>query len=234
MRTVLTVLAAVYLTSLAHAQTPAPTPAQPPAPTSEQTPAPQQGVATPVAPGQSVPPAVAPADQGPLVPLPTVPPVPLGARTFTASTGVIFIAVRPDRVVDFEMVIGYLEAALEESTDPGVLAQARGWQVLRATEPGPNGTVLYMFLVEPTVPGADYGLGRILSDAYPDQIQDIWKLYTGALAGGGSLLNLTPVEPSPLPPATPGSLAAPAVTTRPAPPAPDTPAVTPGPAPPAP
>ena len=239
MRTVLTVLAAVYLTSVAHAQTPAPTPvptpAQSPATTAEQTPAPEQEVPTPVAPGQVVPPAVPPADGGPLVPLPTVPPVPLGARTFSASTGVIFIAVRPDRVVDFEMVIGYLEAALEASTDPDVIAQARGWQVLRATEPGPNGTVLYVFLVEPTVPGADYGLGRILSDAYPDQIQDIWELYTGALAGGGSLLNLTPVEPAPLPPATPGLLAEPAVTPRPVPPAvPDTPAVAPGQVPPAP
>jgi hypothetical protein len=223
MRTVLTVLATtVCLTSLAHTQVPMPTPAP------DQTPALQQGVSEPVAPEQTVPPAVAPgaedpvapAEQAPLVPAPTVPPVPLGARTFTASTGVIFTAVRADRVVDFEMVIGYLEAALETSTDPGVVAQARGWRVLRATEPGPNGTVLYMFLVEPTVPGADYGLGRILSDAYPDQIQDIWKLYTGALAGGGSLLNLTPVQPGPLPPATPGSLAAPAVTPRPAPPVP--------------
>ena len=220
MRTVLTVLAAVCLTSMVHAQTPAPTPVQ-------QTPAPQQGVPAPVAPQQPAPPAGTPAAQGPLVPLPTVPPVPTGARTFTAPTGVIFTAVRPDRVVDFEMVIGYLEAALEQSTDPGVRAQARGWQVLRATEPGPNGTVLYVFLIEPAVPGADYGLGRILSDAYPDQIQDIWKLYTGALAGGGSLLNLTPVEPSPLPAATPGSLAAPAATPRPAPPATAPPATAP-------
>jgi len=222
MRTVLTALAAVCLTSLANAQTPAP----------------QQEVPASVAPAQTVPPAVPPtvapaaqdalapaptvppATQDLLVPAPTVPPAPLGARMFTASTGVIFTAVRADRVVDFEMVIGYLEAALETSTDPGVQAQASGWQVLRATEPGPNGTVLYMFLLEPAVPGADYGLGRILSDAYPDQIQDIWKLYTGALAGGGSLLNLTPVEAPPLPMETPGTLAAPAVAPRPAPPAP--------------
>ncbi len=212
MRTVLTVLAAACLTSLAYAQTPTPIP--------EQAPAPQQGVPAPAVPDQTVPPTEEPAAEDPIVPAPTVPPVPLGARTFTASTGVIFTAVRPDRVVDFEMVIGYLEAALEKSTDLDVRAQARGWRVLRATEPGPNGTALYMFLIEPTVPGADYGLGRILSDAYPDQIQDIWKLYTGALAGGGSLLNLTPVEPQPLPPATPGLLAAPAVTPRPVPPAP--------------
>jgi hypothetical protein len=154
-----------------------------------------------------------------VVPAPVVPPVPLGARTFTAPTGIIFNAVRPDRVVDFEMVIGYLQAALGKSTDAGVRAQAKGWRVLKATEPGPNGTALYVFLIDPTVAGADYGLGRILSDAYPDQIQDIWKLYTGALAGGGSLLNLTPVQPPPrpLPVATP-PLTTPAAP-RPAPPA---------------
>ena len=154
------------------------------------------------------------------MPAPVVPPVPLGARTFTARTGIIFNAVRPERVVDFEMVIGYLQAALEKSTDAGVRAQAQGWRVLKASEPGPNGTVLYVFLIDPTVAGADYGLGRILSDAYPDQIQDIWKLYTGALAGGGSLLNLTPVQPPPLPPpgATP-PLTTPAPPPRPAPPA---------------
>ena len=135
-----------------------------------------------------------------------------------APTGIIFSAVRPDRVVDFEIVIGYLEAALEKSTDSGVRAQAPGWRVFKATEPGPNSTVLYVFLIDPTVPGADYGLGRILSEAYPDQIQDIWKLYTGALAGGGSLLNLTPVQPAPLPPAKP-LLTAPAAIPRPAPPA---------------
>ena len=45
--------------------------------------------------------------------------------------------------------------------------------------------------------GADYGLGRILAEAYPDptKLQEIWKLYTDSLASGGSLLNLTPVKP---------------------------------------
>jgi hypothetical protein len=126
--------------------------------------------------------------------------------------------VRPDRVVDFDIVIAYLQAALEKSTDARVRAQAAGWRVFKATEPGPNSTVLYVFLIDTTVVGADYGLGRILSDAYPDRIQDIWKLYTGALAGGGSLLNLTPVQPVPLPPVAPPPTT-PALTPRPAPPA---------------
>ena len=157
----------------------------------------QQPVQTPpVSPSQTVP-----AEPGAAPPATTASATASAARTFTAPAGIIFNSVRSDRVADFEIVMGYLRAALEKSTDPAVQAQARGWRVFRATEPGPNSTVLYIFLLDPAASGADYGLGRILSDAYPDQVQDIWKLYTGALAGGGSLLNLTPVQAAPPPPA---------------------------------
>jgi len=117
------------------------------------------------------------------------------SRTFNAPVGVIFNAVRPDRVADFEKVIGYLQSAFASSTNATVRAQAQGWRVMKAAEPGPNGSVLYVFLIDPTVTGADYGLGRILAEAYPDQVklQEIWKLYTDSLASGGSLLSLTPV-----------------------------------------
>jgi hypothetical protein len=131
--------------------------------------------------------------------VPATPTQPAQPRSFTTPTGLIFNAVRPDRVVDFELVIGYLQAALAASTDPTVRAQAQGWRVFKAAEPGPGGTVLYVFVIDPAVMDADYGLGRILSEAYPDRIQDIWKLYTGATTGGGSLLSLAPVQPPPLP-----------------------------------
>ena len=213
MRNVMIMLATLWLTGfLVHAQTLSAFSAQTPASV------PEQSIAVPPVSQQLPPAAPVPEAPVPLVPAPVVSPVPLGARTFTAPTGIIFSAVRPDRVVDFEMVIGYLEAALEKSTNSEVRVQAPGWRVFKATEPGPNNTVLYVFLIDPTVPGADYGLGRILSEMYPDQIQDIWKLYTGALAGGGSLLNLTPVQPAPLLPTTP-SLTVPASIPRPAPPA---------------
>ena len=168
-------------------------------------------------------PAPVPAPGGAaVVPAPVVPPQPLGARTFTGKSGLIFNAIRPDRVVDFEMVIGYLEAAFEKSTDARVHEQAKGWRVFKATEPGPNGSVLYVFVIDPAVPGADYGLGRILADAYPDQIEKIWALYTGSQASGGSLLNLTPVQPPAALPEPPSSapLTLPgAAAPRPAPPA---------------
>ena len=138
-------------------------------------------------------------------------PAATAARTFTAPAGLLFNTVRPERVADFERVISYLQSALEKSTDAKDRAQAQGWRIFRATEPGPGGSVLYVFILDPTVPGADYGLGRILAAAYDaTQLQEIWKLYTGAVTGGGTLLNLTPVKPGT---GTPASPAAPPPTT---------------------
>ena len=95
-----------------------------------------------------------------------------------------------------------------------------GWRVFKAVEPGPNNTVLYVFVIDPAVAGADYSLGRVLSDAYPDQIQEIWKLYMGSLAPNATLLNLTPVQPTSLltPPSSTPSTTTPAAPPRPAPP----------------
>jgi hypothetical protein len=111
--------------------------------------------------------------------------------------GLLFNTVRADRVDDFEMAMGYLQAALASSTSERVRAQASGWRFFKATEAAPAGAVLYVFLLDPTVMGADYSLGRILAEAYPDQakLQEIWKLYSGSVTGG-SLLNLTPLKAS--------------------------------------
>jgi hypothetical protein len=141
-------------------------------------------------------PAASPAGQPPAPGAPAAPTVAAQPRTFTAPAGLLFNTVRADRAEDFEKAMGSLQAALAKSTDEKVRAQAKGWRVFKAAEAGPSGTVLYVFVIDPTVPGADYGLGRILGAAYPDQAQlrEIWKLYTGALTGS-SLLNLTPVQP---------------------------------------
>jgi hypothetical protein len=112
--------------------------------------------------------------------------------------GLLFNTVRADRVDDFDKAMGYLQAALASSSNERVRAQAAGWRIFKATEGAPGGAVLYVFLFDPTVVGADYSLGRILADAYPDQVrlQEIWKLYSSSVTGG-SLLNLTPVKPAP-------------------------------------
>jgi hypothetical protein len=155
------------------------------------------------------------------VPVAAPPPV---TRAFSAPNGVLFNTVRIERQKDFELFLGYLRQALDKATDPGVQSQARGWRIFKATEPGPNNTALYVFLFDPAVAGADYSLGRILADAYPDAVQlnEIWKLYTGAVVGGGSLLNLNPLMPVVPPPGFPVSTPG-APTPGPVAPAPTTP-----------
>ena len=181
-----------------------------------------QAPADPIAPPTAVAPAAAPAPPAaPAAPVVVTPPL---TRSLTTRAGLLFNTVRPERVADFEAVLWYLEQALRQSTDPTVRAQAQGWKVFKAVEPGPNASVLYVFVLDPAVPRADYGLGRILADAYPDKVQEIWRLYQGAVSSGGSLLNLAPLElkaPAPLtPPGTSGRpVTAPPARTPPPPPA---------------
>jgi hypothetical protein len=197
MRVVPAIAAAVLMLNagLVRAQAPI-TPGVPP----PQVVPPPPDTVVPAAPGQTAPAA-------PVTPAaPAVAAVPL-TRTFTATTGMLFNTVRPERVKDFETVLWYLQQALQKSTDPTVRMQAAGWKIFKALEPGPNAVALYVFVLDPAVPGADYGLGRILADAYPEQIQEIWKLYQGSVTSGGTLLNLNgvdPLPPLPVVPLTPG------------------------------
>ncbi|HEY6362103.1 MAG TPA: hypothetical protein VIX63_13410 [Vicinamibacterales bacterium] len=199
MSTFVAVVMTMSAAAAAWAQAPV-TPGLPP----PQVVPPTQG-AQPAVPPQTVPVAPAPAA--------AAPPAVLLTRTFTAKSGLLFNTVRPERVKDFETVMWYLQQALEKSTDPTVRAQAQGWKIFRSLDPGPNATALYVFVLDPAVPGADYGLGRILADAYPEQIQEIWKLYMGSVTGGGTIVNLNPVEPMPPMPLVP--LTAPDPTTVP-------------------
>lgn len=178
--------------SASQTQPGAPAQTQPGAPPQTQPGAPAQ--TQPPAPGQTQPGTTAPAPAAGQAAAPGTPTA-IPARAFTANAGLIFNTVKPDKTADFEKVIAALQSALEASTDPTVQAQARGWQVFRAMEAGPNNTVLYVFVLDPAVPGADYGLGSIFRAFFTDpaELQDIWKLYTGSVTGGGTLLNLLPV-----------------------------------------
>jgi hypothetical protein len=203
-----TTLAALLLTATtAFAQAQAPAAGQQPVVPGQVPGAPGQPV-----PGQPLPgakPTVA-------APAPSL----TAARTFTAPVGILFNTVRADKTVDFERLVSQVRTTLESSTDPKLQAMGKGWRFHKAAEPGPGNSVLYVFIIDPVVPGEDYGLGRVLSSGSTDTaaLQEIWKLYTGSVTGGGSLLNLSPVpEPPPLPAAgeKPVAPAAPPTTQKP-------------------
>jgi len=149
---------------------------QPPAP-QDATPA----VATPV-PGTVVCPAPAPPAKAP-------------ERSFIAPVGMLLVPVLSTKVADFDKFLGYVRDGLAKTTDQTVQRQARGWKFFKLAEPGPNGDVIYAFVLDPAVPCVDYALGPILFAAMPDdaKVQEVMNLYRNSVRNGGTLMNLVPV-----------------------------------------
>lgn len=145
-------------------------------------------------------------------------PPPLG-RVFASEQGLIFNAIKPDKVMDFETVVAKLRAALANSKDPVRNQQGWGWKIFKAAEPGPNGSVLYVFVMDPAVKGADYGVAKILAEAYPTEIMELYRMYTAAFATAGqTLINLQPIPaPGTAAPGTAAPGTAAPVTAAPAP-----------------
>jgi hypothetical protein len=111
-------------------------------------------------------------------------------RTFSGGSGLMLNYVDAARASAFEGVVEKLAEGLQNSDNPERNRQAEGWKVYRAQEPGPNGTVLYVWVVDTVVPGADYSEAQLLFEAFPDEVQGLYETYTGALTGGQSMINL--------------------------------------------
>jgi len=81
---------------------------------------------------------------------------------FPGDAGLILNFVKADKAADFEMVLGKLKEALAKSEKPERKAQAAGWKVFKASEPGPASAVIYVFFMDPVAKGAEYKVGDIL------------------------------------------------------------------------
>jgi hypothetical protein len=127
-------------------------------------------------------------------------------RVFGSDAGLVLNFVKPDKAGDFEAVMDKLREALQKSTKPERRQQAAGWKVMKAAEPGANNSVVYVFVIDPAVKGADYTVSTILAEGFPDQVQDLYKRYAGALASGQNVVNLARLPPR-LDPSTPGQTA---------------------------
>lgn len=115
-------------------------------------------------------------------------------RVFASDAGMVLNFVKPDKTADFEAIMGKLGDALRKSEKPERKQQAASWKVFRAVEPGANGSVLYVFLIDPAVKGADYTVSTILAEAFPNEVQALYKQYADAYVSGQNFVNLTLVS----------------------------------------
>lgn len=157
----------VLLTALAAAQA-----AAPPSPSPQTQPPPQ--TTTPATPATAAPP----------------PPAVPASRVFTSDAGIIFNTIRPDKVGDFEMVMGRVKEALGKSDDPQRKQQALSWRVFKGLEAGPGGNIVYIFFFDPAVKTTDYTITQILTEAFPNEAQDLWAKFTACFVTGQTMLNL--------------------------------------------
>jgi hypothetical protein len=94
------------------------------------------------------------------------------AVTFTSDIGMLLVAVKAGAVADYEAAITALQEALSKSEDEETRTLARSWRVLKAAEADAKANALYIHLLEPPVPSADYRpslwLDKLLAGAPPE------------------------------------------------------------------
>lgn len=117
------------------------------------------------------------------------------ARVFGSDAGMVLNFIKADKSADFEQVIGKLKEALQKSQKPERKQQATSWKVFKSPEPAAGGNSLYVFIIDPSVKGADYTVSTILAEAFPpDQVNALYKQYAEAYATGQNFVNLTLVS----------------------------------------
>lgn len=110
---------------------------------------------------------------------------------FAGDGAVLLNFIKADHVADFEMILGKLKDALAKSEKPERKQQAESWKVFKANEPGPGGAAIYVSVIYPSVKGADYTVTTILAEAFPTEVQDLYKKYAESFATPpGNLLNI--------------------------------------------
>ena len=109
---------------------------------------------------------------------------------FGAQSGMILNYIHPDRVTDFELVMVRVGDALANSPNPMRRRMAAGWQVFRAAQPAANDSVLYVWLIDPTVPREKYNIALILSQELPGEFTTLYEAFDSSLAAPQSVVDL--------------------------------------------
>jgi hypothetical protein len=115
------------------------------------------------------------------------------ARVFSGGAGLILYTIKPGSTADFETVLNKTKEALTKSEKPERKQQAASWRVYKSDQAAANGNVTYVMIIDPALKDADYNIVNILNEAFPAEIQALFKQYTEAFASGLIPINLVSV-----------------------------------------
>ena len=105
--------------------------------------------------------------------------------TLTGDMVVMAFAVNPDKTADYEKVVAKLKEALSKIERPEAKQQLAGWKVMKNAAAQPDGSFLYIHVISPVVPDADYSIVNIVYEAFkdPSEQKAFYDSYRGALKG---------------------------------------------------
>jgi hypothetical protein len=107
------------------------------------------------------------------------------------DVALVTILIKADKVADFEVVLNKLKEALAKSEKPERKQQAAGWKIFKTTQPGPQGSVVYVMRIDPVVKGQEYDISRLIAEVFPVEVQELFAKYKEAFVGR-SILFLKP------------------------------------------
>ena len=103
--------------------------------------------------------------------------------TFTGDMVMWAFNVPADKAADYEAVIAKLKDSLAKSEKPEAKQQMAGWKVMKNAMPQPDGSLVYIHIISPVVPEADYSITNIVYDVVKDPAEQtaFYEQYRGAV-----------------------------------------------------
>ena len=119
---------------------------------------------------------------------------------FTGDAAVMLHFVKPGSTAAYEGVMARLGEALakSENTETNRQAQANGWKVYRSgLDITGQGNVMYAWIIDPVMGGANYAASTIMNEVFPGEIQQLYESYNGSFTDAALKqlpINLTLVQ----------------------------------------
>lgn len=103
--------------------------------------------------------------------------------TYSGDVAILAYAVNPDKTGDYEKVVAQVKESLSKSSRPEAKQQLAGWKIMKNAAAQPDGSILYVHVINPVVRDADYSITNIVYDTVTDPMERInfYNLYRGAL-----------------------------------------------------
>ena len=103
--------------------------------------------------------------------------------TFTGDMVIWAFNVNADKAADYEAVVAKLKDSLAKSEKPEAKQQLAGWKVMKNAQPQPDGSLVYIHIISPVVPEADYSITNIVYDVVKDPTEQktFYDQYRGAV-----------------------------------------------------